>query len=64
MYCCSFKLISEFKGVNYTGSLDVIRTSPAHGTAYNLKDKNKANDNSLFNSFILADKIYKNRLRY
>ena len=59
-----FKLLSEFKGVNYTGSLDVIRTSPDHGTAYSLQDKNKANDNSLFNSFILADKIYQNRLRY
>ena len=59
-----FKLLSEFKGVNYTGSLDVIRTSPDHGTAYNLQNKNNANDSSLFNSFILADKIYQNRLRY
>ena len=59
-----FKLLDEFKGVNYTGSLDVIRTSPVHGTAYDLIDKNYASDKSLINSFILADKIYQNRLRY
>ena len=56
-----FKLLSGFEGVNYTGSLDIIRTSPDHGTAYDLIDKKKANDESLVNSFILADKIYKNR---
>ena len=35
-----FKYISKFNGVNYTGNLSVIRTSPDHGTAYDLKGKN------------------------
>ena len=36
-----FKYISQFSGVNYTGNLDIIRTSPDHGTAYNLKGTKK-----------------------
>ena len=59
-----FKLLSGFNGVNYTGSLDIVRTSPDHGTAYNLKNINKANDSSLINSFMLADKIINNRRRF
>ena len=31
-----FKYISKYRGVNYTGNLDVIRVSPDHGTAYDL----------------------------
>ena len=58
-----FKLLSGLKGVNYTGSLKIIRTSPQHGTAYDLIYSNNASDLSLLNSFKLADKIYKNRLR-
>ena len=58
-----FKLLTGFEGVNYTGSLNIIRTSPNHGTAYNLVNKKLANDKSLINSFILADRIYLNRLR-
>ena len=57
-----FKLISGFNGVNFTGSLDIVRTSPNHGTAYDLiKNNNLVNNNSLINSFKLANKIYKNR---
>ena len=59
----AFKLINEFEGVNYTGSLDIIRTSPDHGTAYDMVDTNKANIRSLYNSFKLADTIYKNRIK-
>jgi len=59
-----FKLLSGLEGVNYTGSLNVIRTSPDHGTAYDLVNTNNASDKSLINSFILAEKIYQNRLRY
>ena len=58
-----FKLLTGFTGVNYTGSLDIIRTSPVHGTAYNLIDKKYASDKSLHNAFIIAEKIYQNRLR-
>ena len=59
----AFKLINEFEGVNYTGSLDIIRASPDHGTAYDMVNTNKANIRSLYNSFKLADIIYKNRIK-
>ena len=59
-----FKYISNFSGVNYTGNLEIIRTSPDHGTAYNLKGKNIASINSLKNCFSLINKIYNNRIKY
>ncbi len=55
-----FKLINEFNGVNYTGSLSIIRLSPAHGTAYKLKI-NQANLDSIYECFKLSNKIYNNR---
>ena len=58
-----FKLLSGLEGVNYTGSLNIIRTSPDHGTAYDLINTKTASDKSLINSFILAEKIYQNRTR-
>ena len=45
-----FKLINEFNGINYTGSLSIIRLSPAHGTAYKLK-VNEANLDSIYECF-------------
>ena len=56
-----FKYISEYKGVNYTGNLSVIRTSPDHGTAYNLVGTKKASNKSLLNCFKLIKLIKKNR---
>ena len=58
-----FKILSKFQGVNYTGSLDIIRTSPDHGTATDVKNLKNINDKSLLNSFLLAQKIYINRMR-
>ena len=51
----------DFSGINFTGSLSIIRTSPDHGTAYDLVNTNKANVSSLENAFKMAEKIYKNR---
>ncbi|MDC3075590.1 4-hydroxythreonine-4-phosphate dehydrogenase PdxA [Pelagibacteraceae bacterium] len=56
-----FKYISKFSGVNYTGNLDIIRTSPDHGTAYNLVGTNKISNKSFINCFRLIKKIYQNR---
>ena len=56
-----FKYISKFTGINYTGNLDIIRVSPDHGTAYNLKGKKKISDTSIKKCFILINKINKNR---
>ena len=55
-----FKYISKFSGVNYTGNLDIIRTSPDHGTAYNLINSNEISNKSLINCFKLI-KIFKNK---
>ena len=57
-----FKFISQFSGVNYTGNLDIIRTSPDHGTAYNLISSKKFSNKSLLNCFKLINKISKNRI--
>ena len=59
-----FKFISKFSGVNYTGNLDVIRVSPDHGTAYNLKGSKKISNISIKKCFILINKIKKNRIKY
>ncbi len=56
-----FKYISQFSGVNYTGNLDVIRTSPDHGTAYDLIGKKGISNKSFLNCYKLILKIYKNR---
>ena len=58
----TFKYISQFSGVNYTSNLKIIRTSPDHGTAYNLVGTNKITDKSFINCFKLVKKIYKNRI--
>ncbi len=57
-----FKYISQFSGVNYTGNLDIIRTSPDHGTAYNLISSNDISNKSFINCYKLINKIYKNRM--
>ena len=56
-----FKLISFDEGVNYTAGLPIIRTSPDHGTAFDISRKLVANPNSLIESFNWARQIVKNR---
>ena len=58
-----FKYISNYSGVNITSNLSIIRTSPDHGTAYNLVGKNVASNKSLINCFKMVNKIYKNRYK-
>ena len=59
-----FKLISEYSGVNYTSSLDIIRVSPDHGTAYDIVGKKYASPLGIINSFKLLKKISLNRAKY
>ncbi|MFW5831880.1 MAG: 4-hydroxythreonine-4-phosphate dehydrogenase PdxA [Prolixibacteraceae bacterium] len=59
-----FKLASFERGVNYTAGLPVIRTSPAHGTAYSLAGENLATPDSFRQSMYLAIDIFKNRKIY
>jgi 4-hydroxythreonine-4-phosphate dehydrogenase len=59
-----FKSMAFQSGVNFTAGLPIIRTSPAHGTAYELAGKNVANDNSFRAALYLAIDIHRNRLLY
>lgn len=56
-----FKLSSFGNGINYTSGLKIIRTSPDHGTAFDIAGKNKANENSFRQAIYTAIEIYKNR---
>ncbi len=59
-----FKAISFDSGVNFTAGLPFIRTSPAHGTAYDLAGKNEASEDSFRQAMYLALDIYRNRQQY
>ncbi len=56
-----FKTIAFEQGVNYTAGLSIVRTSPDHGTAYDIAGKNIANENSLREALYLVCEIFKNR---
>jgi 4-hydroxythreonine-4-phosphate dehydrogenase len=59
-----FKLMSFTEGVNFTAGLPYVRTSPAHGTAYEIAGKNIASAQSFRNAVFLACDIVKNRREY
>ena len=56
-----FKSFSFDLGVNFTGGLPYVRTSPDHGTAFNIAGKGVANERSLVESIKLNIKIINNR---
>jgi 4-hydroxythreonine-4-phosphate dehydrogenase len=56
-----FKLLNFNSGVNFTAGLNLIRTSPDHGTAYDIAGLNKADESSLLQSYKYAIKIFQNR---
>ncbi len=59
-----FKAMAFENGVNYTAGLPVIRTSPDHGTAYELAGKGVASPESMLSAIYAACDIYKNRKRF
>ena len=59
-----FKTLSFGNGVNYTAGLNKIRTSPDHGTAYDIAGKGIANHNSFKEAVFLAIDIYNSRNQY
>ncbi len=59
-----FKTLSFKSGVNYTAGLPVVRTSPAHGTAFDMAGKNIAAPDAFRESVYLAIDIVKNRKMY
>jgi 4-hydroxythreonine-4-phosphate dehydrogenase len=56
-----FKLLASGKGVNYTAGLPIIRTSPDHGTAYDLAGKFSVDETSTRNAIFLALDIFSTR---
>ncbi|MEZ4985205.1 MAG: 4-hydroxythreonine-4-phosphate dehydrogenase PdxA [Saprospiraceae bacterium] len=59
-----FKLLSFGGGVNYTAGLPFIRTSPDHGTAYDLAGKNEADPSSFRQALFMAIDISRERTTY
>lgn len=59
-----FKTISFSSGVNYTAGLPLIRTSPDHGTGYDIAGKDTANAESLRNAIFLGIDIMHHRSQY
>ncbi len=59
-----FKTLSFGEGVNYTAGLRKIRTSPDHGTAFEIAGKNEANINSFKEAVFKAIEIYNTRREY
>jgi 4-hydroxythreonine-4-phosphate dehydrogenase len=56
-----FKQLCFETGVNYTAGLPVVRTSPDHGTAYDIAKSFTANENSMRQAIYTAIDIAKNR---
>lgn len=59
-----FKTISFGHGVNFTAGLNKVRTSPDHGTAFEIAGKNQADYGSFKEAVFKAIQIFKNRTEY
>lgn len=59
-----FKALSFGEGVNFTAGLPIVRTSPDHGTAYDLAGKNIADPSSFRKAIFQAIDICRNRKGY
>lgn len=56
-----FKHIASHKGVNFTAGLPVVRTSPDHGTGFDIAGKNLASEESFLEALFTAVHIVKRR---
>ena len=59
-----FKALAMEDGVNYTAGLPIVRTSPAHGTAYDIAGQGIASASSMRHAIYSALDIYRNRIAY
>ena len=59
-----FKTIALDNGVNYTAGLPIVRTSPDHGTAYDIAGQGKADENSMRQAIYTAIDVWRNRQQY
>ena len=58
------KALGMSEGINFTAGLSIIRTSPAHGVAYDIAGKGVADENSFRQAIYAAIDIYRNRRMY
>lgn len=56
----AFKALAFEDGVNFTAGLPIVRTSPDHGTAYDIVGQNRASELSMLSAIYLAMDVYKN----
>lgn len=56
-----FKAMAFDRGVNFTAGLPIVRTSPDHGTGYDIAGKGEASPDSLRNAIFTAIDVYNNR---
>ncbi|MBQ2172786.1 MAG: 4-hydroxythreonine-4-phosphate dehydrogenase PdxA [Bacteroidales bacterium] len=59
-----FKALAFSDGVNYTAGLPIVRTSPDHGTAYDMAGRDEADPRSMMSAIYTAIDIFRKRLQY
>lgn len=59
-----FKALSFEDGVNYTAGLSIVRTSPDHGTAYDMAGRDEADPHSMMSAIYMAIDIFRSRRAY
>ncbi|MBR4756395.1 MAG: 4-hydroxythreonine-4-phosphate dehydrogenase PdxA [Bacteroidales bacterium] len=59
-----FKALAFEDGVNFTAGLPIVRTSPDHGTAYEMAGRDEADPHSMMSSIFTAIDIYRKRVAY
>ncbi len=59
-----FKTIAMDEGVNFTAGLPIVRTSPDHGTGYDIAGQGVANESSIRHAIYTAIDVCRNRVRY
>ncbi len=59
-----FKTLTMQNGVSYTAGLPAIRTSPIHGTAYDIAGTGVASESSFRNALYLSIDVFRNRYSY
>ncbi len=57
-----FKMLNFDRGVNFTANLPIVRTSPDHGTAFDIAYKGTANPSSMIEAVKLANTVIRNRI--
>ena len=54
----------DMSGVNFTAGLNIVRTSPDHGTGYDIAGKDQADPSSMRNAIFMAIDVLRQRAEY